>query len=77
MGFENLTPSEQLRLFARLFDCQVLGHPPCNKSGSPLKTLVRASFYFIGFMKALGTLIQSTWDNGQIYSRLDEAVSRQ
>ncbi len=74
MGFENLTISEQLRLFARLFDCQVLGHPPCNKSGSPIKTLVRASFYIIGFLKALVTLIQSNWDNGQIYSRLDEVV---
>lgn len=77
MGFENLKLSEQLRLFARLFDCQVLGHPPCNKSGSPLKALVRASFYTIGFVKALGTLMQSTWDNGQIYSRLDEAVKSQ
>lgn len=74
MGFENLTTSEQVRLFARLFDCQVLGHPPCNKSGSPLKTLVRASFYFIGFLKAIVTLIQSNWDNGQVYSRLDKVV---
>lgn len=77
MGFENLTPSEQLRLFARLFDCQVLGHPPCNKSGSPFKTLVRAIFYVIGFLKAIGTLIQSRWDDGQSYSRLDEAVKSQ
>ena len=71
MAFKNLTTFEQLRLFARLFDCQVLGHPPCNKSSSPIKTLVRGSFYAIGFLKALGTLIQSTWDNGQSYSRLD------
>jgi len=72
MAFKNLTTFEQLRLFARLFDCQVLGHPPCNKSSSPLKTLVRGSFYVIGFLKALSTAIQSTWDNGQGYSRLDE-----
>lgn len=75
MGFENLTTTEQLRLFGRLFDCQVLGHPPCNKSGSPFKTLVRGSFYAIGFVNALGTLIQSTWNNGQIYTRLDKAVN--
>lgn len=75
MGFKNLKISEQLRLFAKLFDCQVLGHPPCNKSSSPIKTLVRASFYILGFIKAIGTVIQSNWDNGQIYSRLDEVIN--
>jgi len=74
MGFNNLTLSQQLRLFARLFDCQVLGHPPCNKSGSPIKTLVRAGFYSLGYFKALGTLLQSFWDDGQIYSRKDALV---
>lgn len=72
MAFKNLTTVEQFRLCLRLFDCQVLGHPPCNKSGSPLKTIVRASFYIIGFMRAIATVIQSTWDDGQIYSKLDE-----
>ena len=71
MGFQNLTLSQQVRLFARLFDCQVLGHPPCNKSGSLLKTVVRAGFYSIGFLKAVGTLLQSTWDDGQVYTRQD------
>ncbi len=55
MAFKNLTLPQQLRLFARLFDCQVLGHPPCNKSGSPIKIFVRANFYAIGFLKALIT----------------------
>lgn len=72
MGFKNLTAYQCLRLFARLFDCQVLGHPPCNKSGSPIKTLARSLFYILGFIKALATLIQSLWDDGQIYTRLDQ-----
>lgn len=72
MGFKNLTPYQCLRLFARLFDCQVLGHPPCNKSGSPIKTLARSLFYILGFIKAIATLIQSLWDDGQIYTRLDQ-----
>ncbi|HIK29148.1 MAG: hormogonium polysaccharide biosynthesis glycosyltransferase HpsN [Oscillatoriaceae bacterium SKW80] len=71
MGFKNLTPYQCIRLFARLFDCQVLGHPPCNKSGSPIKTLARSLFYILGFVKAIATLIQSIWEDGQIYTRLD------
>ncbi|MBW4680162.1 MAG: hormogonium polysaccharide biosynthesis glycosyltransferase HpsN [Microcoleus vaginatus WJT46-NPBG5] len=71
MGFKNLTPSQCLKFFARLFDCQVLGHPPCNKSGSLIKTLGRAGFYTLGFLKAFATVVQSAWDDGQIYSRQD------
>ncbi|AOY81953.2 hormogonium polysaccharide biosynthesis glycosyltransferase HpsN [Moorena producens JHB] len=71
MGMKNLTLSEQLQLFGRLFDCHVLGNPPCNKSGSPIKIISRAGFYMLGFLKALGTRIKSIWDDGQIYSRLD------
>ncbi|WP_066423500.1 hormogonium polysaccharide biosynthesis glycosyltransferase HpsN [Anabaena sp. 4-3] len=72
MGLKNLTVSQALRLFARLFDCHVLGRPPCHKSGSPIKILVRGIFYSFGFLKALGTVIQSSWNDGQIYSRLDQ-----
>ncbi|MEB3179837.1 MAG: hormogonium polysaccharide biosynthesis glycosyltransferase HpsN [Nostocaceae cyanobacterium] len=72
MGLKNLTISQAFRLFARLFDCHVLGHPPCYKSGSPIKILTRAVFYILGFFKALGTVIQSVWNDGQIYSRLDK-----
>jgi GT2 family glycosyltransferase len=71
MGLKNLTVSQALRLYARLFDCHVLGHPPCYKSGSPIKIVTRAVFYSLGFFKALGTVIQSIWNDGQIYSRLD------
>ena len=72
LGLKNLTPSQYLRFFARLFDCHVLGHPPCNKSGSPIKTLVRGWFYTLGFLKAISTQVQSSWNDGQIYTKQDE-----
>lgn len=31
LGLKNLTPGQNLRLFGRLFDCHVLGHPPATK----------------------------------------------
>ena len=68
MAFKHLTFTQQLHLFYRLFDCQVLGHPPCNKSASPIKTLVRAIFYILGFVKAIITIIKSIWNDGQIYT---------
>lgn len=71
MGLNNLTPSQSLRFFGRLFDCHVLGHPPCNKSGSPIKTLVRGWFYSLGFLDAVNTVIQSSFKDGQIYSQQD------
>ncbi|MDB9374939.1 hormogonium polysaccharide biosynthesis glycosyltransferase HpsN [Nodularia sphaerocarpa] len=71
MGLKNLNAIQALRLYAALFDCHVLGHPPCNKSGSPIKILTRGIFYTLGFFKALGTVIQSTWNDGQTYSHLD------
>ncbi|WP_159790424.1 hormogonium polysaccharide biosynthesis glycosyltransferase HpsN [Sodalinema gerasimenkoae] len=72
LGLHNLTMGQCLRFFAKLFDCHVLGHPPCNKSGSPLKIVVRLGFYKLGLLKAMKTWIQSLWDDGQIYSRQDE-----
>ncbi len=72
LGLKNLTLSQCLRFFARLFDCHVLGHPPCNKSGSPIKTLVRFWFYTLGFFNAVGTVLQSSFQDGQIYSQQDE-----
>ncbi|NER21856.1 MAG: glycosyltransferase [Symploca sp. SIO1C2] len=72
MGLKNLTFSQQLSLFSRLFDCHVLGNPPCNKSRSPLKILSRGIFYSLGMVDALTTFIKSNWDGGQVYSQLDE-----
>lgn len=72
MGLKNLTIPECLRFFAKLFDCHVLGHPPCNKSGSPIKVVTRFGFYTMGFLKAVGTQIQSLWNQGQVYTQQDE-----
>ncbi|MGL5808027.1 MAG: hormogonium polysaccharide biosynthesis glycosyltransferase HpsN [Xenococcaceae cyanobacterium] len=69
MGLKNLTFTQQLRLYIKLFDCHVLGHPPCYKSGSPLKIFMRGIFYFLGFFEALLALIKSIWDDGQNYTR--------
>jgi GT2 family glycosyltransferase len=74
MGLKNLTPWQAIRLFAKLFDCHVLGHPPCYKSNSPAKVLSRAVFYGVGFLAAVKTLAQSGWQNGQIYTQADQAV---
>ena len=74
MGLKNLTATQALRLYVRLFDCHVLGRPPCHKSGSPIKILTRGFFYTLGFFKALTTVIQSIWNDGQIYTHLDEHV---
>lgn len=69
MALKNLTFNEQLRLYAKLFDCHVLGNPPCNKSGSPIKIITRGIFYSLGFLDALKTQMISLWDDGQIYTR--------
>jgi GT2 family glycosyltransferase len=71
MGLKNLTLSQQLRFYLKLFDCHVLGHPPCYKSGSPVKIMTRGVFYILGFFNALGTAIASSWNKGQIYSLQD------
>lgn len=76
MAMKNLTMGEQLRLFARLFDCHVLGNPPCYKSHSPVKIATRGIFYSLGFCNAVLTRLKSLWDDGQVYSRLDPQWSR-
>ncbi len=72
MGLKNLTPGQSARFFFRLFDCHVLGRPPCHKSGSPIKIMTRFGFYTLGFLQALKTVVRSRWDNGQIYTRQDQ-----
>ena len=76
MSFKHLSVGQCFRLYWRLFDCHVLGNPPCHKSGSLFKILVRGFFYGWGFLSALGTQLKSTWDDGQIYSRLDHLGNR-
>ncbi|MGK7940974.1 MAG: hormogonium polysaccharide biosynthesis glycosyltransferase HpsN [Crocosphaera sp.] len=73
MAFKNLTGYQQLRLYAKLFDCHVLGNPPCNKGGSPIKIIVRFLFYTLGFMDAIKTQMTSLWNDGQIYSKKEES----
>ncbi|MEM9816924.1 MAG: hormogonium polysaccharide biosynthesis glycosyltransferase HpsN [Cyanobacteria bacterium P01_D01_bin.6] len=59
MGLKNLSPGQALRLYAKLFDCHVLGHPPCYKSGSPIKVATRFIFYWLGLLDAIATLIKT------------------
>jgi GT2 family glycosyltransferase len=73
MGLKNLTAWQCLRFFAKLFDCHVLGNPPCYKSRSPIKILTRFTFYILGFISVLSTAIQSLRNDGQIYTRQDNA----
>ena len=72
MGLKNLSASQCLRFFARLFDCHVLGHPPCNKSSSLINTAVRFNFFVLGFFQALATVIKANGNDGQIYSWQDK-----
>ncbi len=72
MGLKNLTLGQNLRFFLKLFDCHVLGHPPCYKSGSPLKVVTRFGFYCIGFFRALENIICAQWNDGQQYTRWDQ-----
>ncbi len=69
MAQKNLTLGQQLRLYAKLFDCHVLGNPPCYKSGSPIKIASRGVFYSLGFLEALTTQIKSLFNDGQIYTK--------
>jgi GT2 family glycosyltransferase len=72
MGLKNLTAFQCLRFFAKLFDCHVLGNPPCYKSASPIKIITRFAFYILGFLSAINTVIQSLWNDGQSYSHQDK-----
>ncbi len=68
MALKNLTPWQLLRLSGRLFDCHVLGNPPCNKSGSPIKVISRFGFYTLGFLQACWTLITTFNSKGRLFS---------
>lgn len=75
MGLKNLTLGQNLRFFSKLFDCHVLGHPPCNKCGAPIKVATRLLFYVIGFLQAAYSLLQTLWDRGQHYSQMDSLAT--
>ncbi|NJM96312.1 MAG: glycosyltransferase [Phormidesmis sp. RL_2_1] len=69
MALKNLTPLQILRLAVSLFDCHVLGNPPCNKSGSPIKIMTRLVFYSAGLIQACLTLLSPTGRDGRIFSQ--------
>lgn len=71
LALKNLTLRQYLTFGAKLFDCHVLGHPPCCKSQSMLKTAVRLCFYGLGGLSAIATWLSSLWTDGQHYSRHD------
>lgn len=68
MALKNLTPWQLTRLSAKLFDCHVLGNPPCNKGGGPVKIASRFGFYSVGFLRACGTLLSPSGKDGRIFS---------
>ncbi|EKU99361.1 putative glycosyltransferase [Leptolyngbya sp. PCC 7375] len=74
MALKNLTPWQLLRLSGRLFDCHVLGNPPCNKSGSPIKIVTRFGFYTLGFLQACWTLATTFNSQGRLFSLPAQAM---
>ena len=71
LGLKNLTLSQALHLFARLFDCHVLGNPPCYKERTLKKILTRGVFYGLGFVYACYTLITTLGKHGRLYPKPD------
>lgn len=71
MALKNLTPWQICRLSARLFDCHVLGNPPCYKDRNPIKILTRGIFYGWGFLYACMTLLTFSRQHGRVYSHPD------
>jgi GT2 family glycosyltransferase len=69
MALKNLTLPQLLRFSQRLFDCHVLGHPPCNKSGSALKVVSRFWFYSWGFLTAALTLLSPRQRSGRVFTQ--------
>jgi glycosyltransferase involved in cell wall biosynthesis len=68
MGLKNLTLLEVVRLGVRLFDCHVLGNPPCNKDRNLGKVVIRGVFYLLGFGYACLTLLTTLGRQGRLYT---------
>ncbi|MGB3135291.1 MAG: hormogonium polysaccharide biosynthesis glycosyltransferase HpsN [Nodosilinea sp.] len=71
LALKNLTLRQNLRLYGRLFDCHVLGHPPCNKSGHPLKVVSRGLFFAAGWFYAVYTLATTLGKRGRLYADVE------
>jgi GT2 family glycosyltransferase len=67
LALKNLSLGQNLRLYSRLFDCHVLGHPPCNKSGNPLKVASRGIFFVAGWFYTVYTLATTVGKGGRLY----------
>lgn len=74
MGLKNLTFSQALSLFGRVYQYQVLGLPPSTKKSSLPIALARSVSYGLGFLSALKTAIEAKWNDGQVYTRLDRST---
>lgn len=70
MALKNLKPLEVVRLGGRLFDCHVLGNPPCYKDSDPKKVFTRGIFYILGFGYACLTLVTTLGRKGRLYSEI-------
>lgn len=71
LALKNLTLGQNLRLYGRLFDCHVLGHPPCNKSGHPLKVVSRGIFFVAGWLYTVYTLATTLGKQGRLYADIE------
>lgn len=60
LGLKNLTFTQTVRFYGRLFDCHVLGNPPCYKSGSPLKVATRGIIIRTKSQKCIFHLVEFT-----------------
>jgi GT2 family glycosyltransferase len=75
LGMKNLTLGQNLRLFGKLFDCHVLGHPPCNKDPNPRKVLVRGFFYLWGWLYTCYTLLTTLGKQGRLFPMPEQELS--
>ncbi|MCL1465227.1 hormogonium polysaccharide biosynthesis glycosyltransferase HpsN [Argonema galeatum] len=73
MGFKNLTPKQMLNFSSSLFQDQVLASLASRKSKSLPKVIGRMGSYSLGFISAIASIAQSGWNDGQVYTRLEEA----
>ncbi len=72
MGFKNLTPKQMLKFSSSLFQDQVLASLASHKSKSLPKVIGRMGSYSLGFISAIASIAQSGWNDGQVYTRLEE-----
>lgn len=75
MGFKNLTPTQFAQFSLGVFQDQVLGRLSSRKSRSLPKVMARVGSYGLGFLSTLGSLMETGWNDGQIYTRRDDKAT--